>query len=76
LKIKLTAASAHCTCKQLLLRVTAALGKQRGKWMLIGAPYTSNCGLLYSLMVAFVLCLNVHWMGKSGIFKPPFRGLI
>jgi 1-acyl-sn-glycerol-3-phosphate acyltransferase len=27
-------------------------------------------------MVAFALRLNIYWMGKEQIFKPPFRGLM
>ena len=41
--------------------------------MLIAAPHTSNWDLPYTLMVAFALRLNVYWMGKQSIFKPPFR---
>jgi 1-acyl-sn-glycerol-3-phosphate acyltransferase len=46
------------------------------KCVLIAAPHTSNWDLPYTLMVAFVLRLNVYWMGKDSIFKPPFRGLM
>jgi 1-acyl-sn-glycerol-3-phosphate acyltransferase len=27
-------------------------------------------------MVAFALRLNIYWMGKQQIFRPPFRGLM
>jgi len=46
------------------------------KSVLIAAPHTSNWDLPYTLMVAFVLRLNIYWMGKEQIFKPPFRGLM
>jgi 1-acyl-sn-glycerol-3-phosphate acyltransferase len=46
------------------------------KSVLIAAPHTSNWDLPYTLMVAFVLRLNIHWMGKAQIFRPPFRGLM
>jgi 1-acyl-sn-glycerol-3-phosphate acyltransferase len=46
------------------------------KSVLIAAPHTSNWDLPYTLMVAFVLRLNIYWMGKEQIFKPPFRGLL
>ena len=46
------------------------------KSVLIAAPHTSNWDLPYTLMVAFVLQLNIYWMGKEQIFKPPFRGLM
>ncbi len=44
--------------------------------VLIAAPHTSNWDLPYTLMVAFALRLNIYWMGKEQIFKPPFRGLM
>jgi 1-acyl-sn-glycerol-3-phosphate acyltransferase len=47
-----------------------------GKCVLIAAPHTSNWDLPYTLMVSFVLRLNVYWMGKQSIFTPPFRGLM
>jgi 1-acyl-sn-glycerol-3-phosphate acyltransferase len=44
--------------------------------VLIAAPHTSNWDLPFTLMVAFALRLNVYWMGKDSIFKPPFRGVM
>jgi 1-acyl-sn-glycerol-3-phosphate acyltransferase len=46
------------------------------KSVLIAAPHTSNWDLPYTLMVAFVLRLNIYWMGKEQIFRTPFRGLM
>jgi len=46
------------------------------KCVLIAAPHTSNWDLPYTLMVAFTLRLNVYWMGKASIFKPPFSGVM
>ena len=46
------------------------------KSVLIAAPHTSNWDLPYTLMVAFALRLNVYWMGKQSLFKPPFRGVM
>ena len=46
------------------------------KSVLIAAPHTSNWDLPYTLMVAFALRLNVYWMGKQSIFKPPFHGVM
>lgn len=46
------------------------------KCVMIAAPHTSNWDLPYTLMVAFALRINIHWMGKESIFKPPFRGLM
>jgi 1-acyl-sn-glycerol-3-phosphate acyltransferase len=57
-------------------KVEGSLPANASKCVLIAAPHTSNWDLPYTLMVAFVLRLNVYWMGKSSIFKPPFRGLM
>jgi len=57
-------------------RVEGALPANTPKSVLIAAPHTSNWDLPYTLMVAFALRLNIHWMGKQSIFKPPFRGLM
>jgi 1-acyl-sn-glycerol-3-phosphate acyltransferase len=46
------------------------------KSVFIAAPHTSNWDLPYTLMVAFALNLNIYWMGKSQIFRPPFRRLM
>jgi 1-acyl-sn-glycerol-3-phosphate acyltransferase len=46
------------------------------KSVCIAAPHTSNWDLPYTLMVAFVLRLNVHWMGKASLFRFPFGGLM
>ncbi len=42
------------------------------KAVLIAAPHTSNWDLPFTLMTAFVLNLDVYWMGKQSIFKWPF----
>jgi 1-acyl-sn-glycerol-3-phosphate acyltransferase len=57
-------------------RVEGSLPPQATKCVLIAAPHTSNWDLPYTLMVCFVLRLNVYWMGKQSIFKPPFRGVM
>ncbi len=44
--------------------------------VLIAAPHTSNWDLPYTLMVAFSLRLNIYWMGKEQLFRPPFRSLM
>jgi 1-acyl-sn-glycerol-3-phosphate acyltransferase len=46
-------------------------GCSKSVW--IAAPHTSNWDLPYTLMVAFVLRLNVYWMGKAQLFRFPFR---
>lgn len=56
--------------------VEGALPPGGSKAVLIAAPHTSNWDLPYTLMVAFALRLNIYWMGKEQIFRPPFRGLM
>ncbi|GCL64194.1 lysophospholipid acyltransferase family protein [Pseudaquabacterium pictum] len=46
------------------------------KCVLIAAPHTSNWDLPYTLLVAFALRLNIHWMGKRQIFRWPFGALM
>ena len=46
------------------------------KSVIIAAPHTSNWDLPYTLMAAFALGLNIHWMGKIQIFKFPFQSLM
>jgi 1-acyl-sn-glycerol-3-phosphate acyltransferase len=53
-------------------RVEGALPAGVQKAVLIAAPHTSNWDLPYTLMVSFCLRLNVYWMGKHSIFRPPF----
>lgn len=57
-------------------RIGGSLPPGAAKCVLIAAPHTSNWDLPYTLMVAFQLRLNVYWMGKASIFKPPLRGLM
>ena len=57
-------------------RVEGALPQSCPRCVLIAAPHTSNWDLPYTLMVAFVLRLNVYWMGKASIFRWPFGGLM
>jgi 1-acyl-sn-glycerol-3-phosphate acyltransferase len=44
--------------------------------VLIAAPHTSNWDLPFTLMVAFILNLNLYWMGKQSIFTPPFGAIM
>ena len=52
--------------------VEGRLPPEARKCVLIAAPHTSNWDLPYTLMVAFVLHLNVYWMGKHSLFAFPF----
>lgn len=57
-------------------KVVGKLPAHAAKSVLIAAPHTSNWDLPYTLMVAFVLRLNVYWIGKASLFKPPFGGVM
>ncbi len=57
-------------------KVVGKLPADAAKSVLIAAPHTSNWDLPYTLMVCFALRLNVYWMGKASIFKPPFKGVM
>ena len=46
------------------------------KCVLIAAPHTSNWDLPYTLMVAYCLRLNIHWMGKQSLFRWPFGAVM
>ena len=54
-------------------KVLGSLPEGGSKSVLIAAPHTSNWDLPLTLMVAFALRLDVYWMGKESLFRPPFR---
>ena len=64
------------TLRALGWTVTGSLPADHPKCVLIAAPHTSNWDLPYTLMVAFALRLNIHWMGKQQLFRWPFGGLM
>jgi 1-acyl-sn-glycerol-3-phosphate acyltransferase len=55
-----------------------AIGKQieNQRFVLIGAPHTSNWDFPLMLMVVLKLELKPHWMGKSSLFMFPFGGIM
>ncbi len=57
-------------------KVEGSLPPEAAKSVFIAAPHTSNWDLPYTLMVCFVLRVNVVWMGKSSIFKWPFGAVM
>jgi 1-acyl-sn-glycerol-3-phosphate acyltransferase len=57
-------------------KVDGHLPPGAAKSVLIAAPHTSNWDLPYTLMVGFSLHLQLYWMGKSGIFRFPFGGVM
>ena len=46
------------------------------KFVVVGAPHTSNWDLPFALAVGLHYGLRIHWMGKDSIFKWPFGGLM
>ncbi len=57
-------------------QVRGALPAEAQKSVLIAAPHTSNWDLPFTLMVSFVLRLNIYWIGKASIFRFPFGPLM
>jgi 1-acyl-sn-glycerol-3-phosphate acyltransferase len=57
-------------------RLEGAMPAHTPRCVLIAAPHTSNWDLPYMLLAAFSLRLNVVWMGKASIFRPPFGPLM
>ncbi|WP_245730804.1 1-acyl-sn-glycerol-3-phosphate acyltransferase [Pseudohongiella acticola] len=55
-----------------------AIGKplQDQRFVLIGAPHTSNWDFPLMLLVVLKLELKLHWMGKHSLFMFPFGGLM
>ena len=43
------------------------------KYVIIAAPHTSNWDLPLTILTAFALNLNLQWMGKDDLFRPPFK---
>lgn len=46
------------------------------KFIVIGAPHTSNMDFVFMLLLKFASGLKLHWIGKHTIFKPPLGGLM
>ena len=57
-------------------RIEGELPANARKCVLIAAPHTSNWDLPYTLMAAFVLRLNVYWIGKASLFRAPFGAVM
>ena len=48
----------------------------RGKLVIVAAPHTSNWDFVIGMTGVFALGLDLHWMGKHTLFKPPFGGFM
>lgn len=46
------------------------------KYVLIGAPHTSNWDFPITLAYAFAYKIKVFWLGKHTLFRKPFGGLL
>lgn len=46
------------------------------KFVLIGAPHTSNWDFPFALLALYTLRLKVSWIGKDTLFKRPFGGFM
>lgn len=46
------------------------------KFVLIGGPHTSNWDFVFGVLSVFSLGLDVHFIGKHTLFKPPFGWLL
>ncbi len=44
------------------------------KFVLVGAPHTSNWDLPYTIFIIFVLRGKIYWMGKESLFRRPLKG--
>lgn len=47
-----------------------------GKFVLIGAPHTSNWDFPFGLAALYIYRLKVSWMGKDALFRKPFGGVM
>ncbi|MBU2704561.1 lysophospholipid acyltransferase family protein [Zooshikella marina] len=60
---------------KLILRLTGwrfeGQPPQLAKYVLIGAPHTSNWDFFYFIAMAFLYRAKVHWLGKHSLFKGP-----
>ncbi len=46
------------------------------KFVLIGAPHTSNWDFPFGLAAVYIYRLKVSWMGKDSLFRKPFGGIM
>lgn len=46
------------------------------KFVIIGAPHTSNWDFVVAMLTIFCLDMDIHWIGKHTIFRWPFSGLM
>jgi len=57
-------------------RVEGTLGPRARRCVVIAAPHTSNWDMPYTLMGAFALGMNIRFLAKASLFRPPFGALM
>ncbi len=45
------------------------------KFVMVGAPHTSNWDFFYAMLFKYASGLHFKWIGKASLFKPPFGSL-
>lgn len=45
------------------------------KFIMVGAPHTSNWDFFYAMLFKYASGLHFKWIGKASLFKPPFGSL-
>lgn len=48
----------------------------RSKFVLVGAPHTSNWDFIMTMATLFSLNVKIFWMGKKSLFKWPIGGMM
>jgi 1-acyl-sn-glycerol-3-phosphate acyltransferase len=71
----LLAALARLLLRMIGWRVVGALPALQ-KYVLIGAPHTSNWDFPLMLLAVLKVGMDVHWLGKSALFPWPFAGFM
>jgi len=66
---------ARCIVKLIGWHFIGSLPEKR-RFVLIGAPHTSNWDFILMLLAMLILRLEVHWMGKDSLFAFPFGGFM
>jgi 1-acyl-sn-glycerol-3-phosphate acyltransferase len=42
------------------------------RFVIIGAPHTSNWDLIYAMLIKYGAGIQLHWLGKDSLFRNPF----
>ena len=66
---------ARATLRLLGWRVEGTVPEHE-RYVLVAAPHTSNWDAFYLLLMACVLRVRLHWMGKSELFRAPLGGMM